>query len=180
MAWTTPRTWTDPEVVTAAMMNAHVRDNLNWVHGFHGCRLYKSADQTIASGNNDVLTWNSESFDTDALHSTSSNTSRIVIPSGLDGYWRVVCGVQSDADAANHNSLTLRLRKNAAGVSGGGTLLTAHTFTGHTNAHYSQTEITVALVATDHVECFFTATGEGMVANSGAEASFFSAQYKGA
>ena len=29
MAWTTPRTWTDTEVVTAAMMNTHVRDNLS-------------------------------------------------------------------------------------------------------------------------------------------------------
>ncbi len=29
MAWTAPRTWTDGETVTAAMLNAHVRDNLN-------------------------------------------------------------------------------------------------------------------------------------------------------
>jgi hypothetical protein len=28
MAWTAPRTWTTGEVVTAAMMNAHIRDNL--------------------------------------------------------------------------------------------------------------------------------------------------------
>ena len=29
MAWTTPRTWTTGETVTAAIMNTHVRDNLN-------------------------------------------------------------------------------------------------------------------------------------------------------
>lgn len=29
MAWTTPRTWTTGELVTAAIMNAHVRDNFN-------------------------------------------------------------------------------------------------------------------------------------------------------
>ncbi len=29
MAWTAPRTWTDGETVTAAMLNSHVRDNLN-------------------------------------------------------------------------------------------------------------------------------------------------------
>lgn len=29
MAWTTPRTWAAGELVTASMMNAHVRDNLN-------------------------------------------------------------------------------------------------------------------------------------------------------
>lgn len=29
MGWTTPRTWSPGETVTAALMNAHVRDNLN-------------------------------------------------------------------------------------------------------------------------------------------------------
>jgi hypothetical protein len=29
MAWTTPRTWVDGENVTAAIMNAHIRDNLS-------------------------------------------------------------------------------------------------------------------------------------------------------
>jgi hypothetical protein len=29
MAWTTPRTWVTGETVTAAQMNAHVRDNFN-------------------------------------------------------------------------------------------------------------------------------------------------------
>ncbi len=29
MAWTSPRTWTTGELVTAAIMNTHVRDNLN-------------------------------------------------------------------------------------------------------------------------------------------------------
>ena len=31
MAWTTPRTWVPAELVTAALLNAHVRDNLNLV-----------------------------------------------------------------------------------------------------------------------------------------------------
>ncbi len=29
MAWTAPRTWTTGELVTAAIMNAHIRDNQN-------------------------------------------------------------------------------------------------------------------------------------------------------
>lgn len=29
MAWTTPRTWVAGEIVTAALMNVHVRDNLD-------------------------------------------------------------------------------------------------------------------------------------------------------
>jgi hypothetical protein len=34
MAWTTPRTWVTSEVVTATIMNTHVRDNLEWLAGF--------------------------------------------------------------------------------------------------------------------------------------------------
>jgi hypothetical protein len=33
MAWTTPRTWVAGEVVTASLLNTHVRDNLNAVSG---------------------------------------------------------------------------------------------------------------------------------------------------
>ncbi len=32
MPWTTPRTWVAGEVVTAAIMNTHVRDNLSDLH----------------------------------------------------------------------------------------------------------------------------------------------------
>ena len=33
MAWTTPRTWVTAELVTAAIMNTHVRDDLAYLHG---------------------------------------------------------------------------------------------------------------------------------------------------
>ncbi|MDA1330693.1 MAG: hypothetical protein O3B43_06485 [Chloroflexi bacterium] len=32
MAWTTPRTWTTSELVTASIMNTHIRDNLNYLY----------------------------------------------------------------------------------------------------------------------------------------------------
>lgn len=33
MAWTTPRTWAALEKVTAALLNTHLRDNLNYLYG---------------------------------------------------------------------------------------------------------------------------------------------------
>lgn len=36
MAWTTPRTWATGEVVTAAMLNTHLKDNLNYLKGAAG------------------------------------------------------------------------------------------------------------------------------------------------
>jgi hypothetical protein len=43
--WTSPRTWVANEVVTAAEMNAHVRDNLNAINGF----VRKTADESVTS-----------------------------------------------------------------------------------------------------------------------------------
>ena len=52
MAWTDPRDWTTGEVVTAAIMNAHVRDNLNvtsaGVVTTAGDIAYASAAHTMA------------------------------------------------------------------------------------------------------------------------------------
>ncbi len=33
MAWTTPRTWATSELVTAALLNTHLRDNFNYLYG---------------------------------------------------------------------------------------------------------------------------------------------------
>ena len=59
MAWTTPRTWTDGELVTKAIMDPHVRDNLNAVSWRLLAR--KSADTSRASttvlADDPHLTW---------------------------------------------------------------------------------------------------------------------------
>jgi hypothetical protein len=161
MGWTTPRTWVDAEVVTAAMLNTHVRDNENWLRAHHGCRLYKSADQTVANGNNDVISFNSEVYDTDGFHDTATNNSRITIPAGFDGYYLVIANATSDADATNHTGATLMIRKNAAGVAGGGTQITIARGVGHT-LQWALPPLVWSgpLVATDYVECFFFSISE--------------------
>jgi hypothetical protein len=45
MAWTTPRTWTDGELVTKAIMDPHVRDNLLSLGPI--VRVRKTADQSV-------------------------------------------------------------------------------------------------------------------------------------
>jgi hypothetical protein len=61
---------------------------------FVGAKVFKSAAQSIPNATWTTLTFDSESFDTDAFHSTSTNTSRITIPSGKAGkysvQWQVV------------------------------------------------------------------------------------------
>ena len=45
MGWTSPRTWVASEVVTAALLNQHVRDNLNALNGY----VLKTADESVTS-----------------------------------------------------------------------------------------------------------------------------------
>ena len=46
MAWTDPRTWVTDELVTAAIMNTHIRDNLN---SLNHLVVRKTADETKTS-----------------------------------------------------------------------------------------------------------------------------------
>jgi hypothetical protein len=56
---------------------------------FAGVRCTKSADQSIAAVTWTALTFDTETFDVGGYHSTSSNTSRITVPSGKAGYYLV-------------------------------------------------------------------------------------------
>jgi hypothetical protein len=42
MAWSSPRTWSTGELVTAAFMNTHVRDNLNYLKGAAGTIAFEA------------------------------------------------------------------------------------------------------------------------------------------
>jgi hypothetical protein len=64
------------DVYTAAAHNIIATDVNNFIVP-PMCRLEKSAGASITSGS--AFTWNVESFDTDDMHSTSSNTERITI-----------------------------------------------------------------------------------------------------
>jgi len=49
MAWTAPRTWVTSEIVTAAQLNAHVRDNLRYLKGLDGDTTF-SDDIVVTAG----------------------------------------------------------------------------------------------------------------------------------
>jgi len=55
-----------------------------------GVSVYNNVAQSCNSGVYTTLTFNSEYYDTDGFHSTSSNTSRLTVPTGLGGKYVVV------------------------------------------------------------------------------------------
>jgi hypothetical protein len=54
---------------------------------FVGCRLYRSSSLLVSNNTLTAVPFDSESSDTHGFHSTSSNTSRITIPTGKAGYY---------------------------------------------------------------------------------------------
>lgn len=111
-SFTTPATWS-AATLTAAQLNEQLRDNtknvderlvtagilsstkLNQVRSaLVGVRATASGNQTISADTDTTVTWDTEAYDSDAFHSTASNTSRITIPSGMDGYYWVTVTVR--------------------------------------------------------------------------------------
>jgi hypothetical protein len=61
---------------------------------FTGVSLYNSAAQSISNNTDTIVLFDSELYDTNTFHSTSSNTGRITIPTGQGGYYQFNCSVQ--------------------------------------------------------------------------------------
>lgn len=76
MAWTTPRTWTPGELVTADVLNTQVRDNLLHLYGRIGigARLIRSTNQSIPSQFAIAVQFSSTRYDTDNMFSGGQNT----------------------------------------------------------------------------------------------------------
>lgn len=64
---------------------------------FSGCRVYNSANQAVADSTATFLTFDSERYDTDAFHSTSTNTSRLTVPTGKAGYYSIFASIQFES-----------------------------------------------------------------------------------
>jgi hypothetical protein len=144
---------------------------------FVGCSLFDtSATQTIATGTNVALTWDSESFDSDGFHSTSSNTSRITIPAGKGGKYEFN---GFSFYAANATGVRVaKLFKNGAE-------LYESNFNKGDGTNFTVINISaiIDLVATDYIE-FVTLQNSGgnlnAYKNNAPFYGWFSAQYLGA
>lgn len=120
MAWTTPRTWVAGETVTAAIMNTHVRDNLNWLDTRIGGRAATNATQAIAANtittanNGGTAAWTASQDSGGFVSATGGTTTPITIPTGLGGIY--VVGFHYFQVANSAGRLTAWLQVNGAGT----------------------------------------------------------------
>lgn len=59
-------------------------------------------NQQISNNTNTIISWDSEAFqpnfDTDSIHSTTTNASRFTVPTGKGGYWLCIATVQFESN----------------------------------------------------------------------------------
>jgi hypothetical protein len=82
---------------------------------FVGASVYSTAATSLSNGTYTAITYNSELFDTDAFHSTSTNTSRMTIPAGKAGKYLVTASWTSDSASTSGQRLIV-IRKNGTAV----------------------------------------------------------------
>jgi hypothetical protein len=73
------------------------------------CRLTHSAAQSTTSGTPLALAFDTETVDSGGMHSTSSNTSRITVPSGGSGMYLLGANIEFAANATGVRDLNIRL-----------------------------------------------------------------------
>lgn len=142
---------------------------------FVGCSVYKSANTSIANATDTSITFDTESFDTDAFHSTVSNTERMTIPSGKSGKYLITAKSTYAANTSGYRGLYLY--KNA-----GATLL-SYNVTSYTVSHENNTILSYVadLVATDYIYLStYQTSGGALNLNSGAALTTFQITYLGA
>jgi hypothetical protein len=107
VAWTTPRTWVAGELITAAMMNTHVRDNFVALDSPPAARVYHSSGQVITTSTETALNFDSERFDTDTIHDNATANTRLTCRTA--GRYMITTSIGWDANATGIRYCLLRL-----------------------------------------------------------------------
>lgn len=127
----------------------------------HGCRALR-ASGNFSVGNNvfTAVEFTAEDHDTDSMHDTGSNTSRITIPSltGVTtGLWAIKASGYTNASSGR---VDVMFRKNAGANPANGTYIgfvPENANTGGISGY--KLSIDAVLSAADYVECFVRTTG---------------------
>jgi hypothetical protein len=151
MAFTTPTT-ASGQVLTSAIWNASVRDNL--LHLFRPARAHvsHSTTQSIANTTATALVFDTEDSDTFGMHSASG--SRLTAPTDWSGWWIVAAACEFAANATGQRSISLAVN----GTASFGYVRVGAAASGVTQL---QTSAIVRMAAASYVECFVSQTSGG-------------------
>jgi len=113
--------------------------------GFVGASIYNNASQAISNTTWTTLNFNSEVFDTDTFHDTSTNNSRITIPSGKNGKYLITAKWHFQGNASGSDRLGA-IKKNGTAIG------SYRGINGNASSVGWGASVILDLVATDYIE----------------------------
>jgi hypothetical protein len=157
--------------MAATALTAGITAALSWcLTDYPRCRVWQSTNLSMPSATVTLVTWDSESYDNDTMHSTSSNTSRLVATTS--GLYEIFINLQFPN--ATYTQMDLMARKNAAGSSSGGTAITrSGAAMNFQTSRVPQLSFKMFLAAGEYVEYWATQTGAGAGTLIGGEFSCY-------
>ena len=143
MAYQAPPNFAAGAVLTEAQLDT-LSDDISFLANKPRVRVYNSAAISIPHDTATALTFNSERFDTDTMHSTAVNTGRITFTTA--GTYLVGATLQFADNATGNRQVAIRLN--------GSTLLDVRTFPAYSTGGGSMlgTATLYAFSAGDYVE----------------------------
>lgn len=121
---------------------------------FVGAKAYNSSTQSLTASTADqIVTFDSEEYDTDTIHSVASNTGRFTVPAGKGGTWMFHAGSLLQNGTQNY---LVYFRLNGTTPIRGGVTVGA----GSGGSYRFQVSCAASLSAGDYVELLVT-TGTG-------------------
>jgi hypothetical protein len=148
--------------------------NISTINKFHGAQAGRSAVQTLTSGVATFVNWDTEAYDTDAYHDNVTTNTRITIPSGKGGLYRILASLAFAPNATGFR--LIELMKN------GVTRLAYASYTPQAGLDCAgPVEKTVSLAATDYIEVRATQSSGGNLNIQGpSDATYFQVERVGA
>ena len=110
-----------------------------------------------------LLAFDSETDDSDSMHSTVTNNSRLVFTTA--GRYELIVFVS--LSAATYTGLDVHMRLNAAGVIGGGTSIKIWTFASASVPHQLIIPLSRVFAASDYIEIFVNQNSGGAATTLG-------------
>jgi hypothetical protein len=152
--------------IRATDFNA-VKDYLDFLIDPPKCGVFDGAGLTYVNSTAKLVTYNSESYDTDGMHNTTTNNSRIVfVTSG-----RYELNIFHNLPAGTvYTTYSVNLRLNSGGTAGGGSSL--RTWSNANGADDFAASVNRQFDAGDYVELFVTQTSGGSVVGDGSGGLF--------
>lgn len=167
----TPTLWNFTNGATRAQvmsLNGQSAGFVNYTHNIARCRVTKSAGQAIANVTETSVTWNQESYDTDAMHDNATNNSRITIVT--PGTYRITANVNYAAGTPAGTYEVSFLKNGTTYLA-----LASNTAVGGLNGLSQSISVDVVLAATDYVEVKVWNNAGGATVTSGEQTNFSAA-----